>query len=187
MSSFDNPPARPVRPVVQKVFGPDSGAPVRLYFFHTAGSGFSEYQEAGYDTMFPDYEVCLIEFPGHSSRRFEEAHSDPHKLVDELLPQLCLPTDMPYAFFGVSFGALIAYLLTAELEKRAEVPGPKALFLCSEPSPDAMKSGTEFDLSLSDDDLLKTMLASPYFSDIPDEFKVRGAAAFRVPPRLGIV
>jgi medium-chain acyl-[acyl-carrier-protein] hydrolase len=87
-------------------------------------------------------ELCAVQMPGRESRWKEPAFTRLGDLVaalhDGLLPHL----DRPYAFFGHSLGALIAFELARAL-RRSGRPGPTHLFAsahrapqCPNPHPD---------------------------------------------------
>lgn len=84
---------------------------VRLFCFPYAGGGSSIYRR-WQEQIGPDIEVICAQLPGRQMRRDES----PLNRFDELLPRLAdhiLPfLDRPFAFFGHSMGALLAFELT---------------------------------------------------------------------------
>jgi surfactin synthase thioesterase subunit len=90
-------------------------ARVKLFCFpYGATGGASLYRE--WQAMLPDYiEVCPIQLPGKENRVKEKAFTDVRRAID-VLKQVLLPElDRPYAFYGHSMGALIAYQLAYKL------------------------------------------------------------------------
>jgi medium-chain acyl-[acyl-carrier-protein] hydrolase len=91
----------------------------RLFCIPYAGGAASAYRSwAG---LLPaDVEVCPVQLPGRGSR-FREA---PFRKAADLVPALAegiLPfLDLPFAVFGHSMGALVAFELTRELRRRGE-------------------------------------------------------------------
>lgn len=111
------------RPVV-------TAAKKRLFCFPFAGGGASIYRN-WVGSLGPDIEVCPIQLPGRESRLLEPALEDVDAMVAALLK--CLPRycDRPYAFYGHSMGALVAFELTRSIEKLGGMRGPERLFLAA--------------------------------------------------------
>src|SRR5437667_2943795 len=67
-------------------------------------------------SMLPNYvEVCPVQLPGKGNRVKEKAFTDIGRAT-EVLKQVLLPElDCPYAFYGHSSGALLAYRLAYKL------------------------------------------------------------------------
>jgi amino acid adenylation domain-containing protein len=75
-----------------------------------------------------DIEVIALRLPGRDSRIKEKAYSDWSELLDALEDALLSCIDIPFAFFGHSFGARLAF----ELTKRFHAKGfalPTCLFI----------------------------------------------------------
>jgi medium-chain acyl-[acyl-carrier-protein] hydrolase len=108
--------------------GSRAGTPtLRLFVFHHAGGSASSYQLAKY---FPeDVEVCTVQLPGRENRFAEPAHTKVDTVVEELLPVIESTVDLPYAFFGHSMGALIAF------ETARQLDGPRHLFVSAHRAP----------------------------------------------------
>lgn len=108
-------------------------AAVRLFCFPYAGgsaSVFGRWQES-----FPEaVEVCAVELPGRATRLREAAHRDIASLnramADGLLPYL----DRPFAFFGHSMGALIAFEFARHLRREHGLT-PHHLFVSGRRAP----------------------------------------------------
>lgn len=62
-----------------------------------------------------DVAVWAARLPGRENRLLEQPYTDAHELVAALLPAIRPLTDRPYAVFGHSMGALLAYEVAREL------------------------------------------------------------------------
>lgn len=71
--------------------------------------------------------MCPVELPGRETRFEEAPRADLAQLVRELAPALECFLDRPYALFGHSAGALVAYELARELRRR-DRPAPQRFF-----------------------------------------------------------
>lgn len=108
---------------------PSEAGGVTLYCFPYAGVGASIYrawQHAG--GLAPGYEVLPVQPPGRENRLAEPAHRRMPQLIDDLIASMSLLPERPFAFFGHSMGALIAYELACALRERG-LPQPTQLFL----------------------------------------------------------
>jgi medium-chain acyl-[acyl-carrier-protein] hydrolase len=95
---------------------------------------------AGWQAQFgPDIEVLAVETPGRG-RRFKEA---PVADLRELTQQLCEASkpflDRPFALFGHSNGALLAYELARAIRQRYLL-SPQALFISGKRAPQLLYS-----------------------------------------------
>ena len=99
---------------------------VRLFCLPWAGGGASAY--ATWRTGFrDDVQVCPIELPGRQKRWREPAYQRIEPLAEALGDALAGELDTPYALFGHSMGALVAFELARTLRRRG-LPAPLALF-----------------------------------------------------------
>ncbi len=108
-------------------------ARLRLFCLPFAGSGaavFSSWADALPDTI----ELCPVQFPGRETRLRESAHERLAPLVDELGQALRPYLDKPYALFGHSLGALVAFEL-ARYFRRCQLPLPEHLFVSARRAP----------------------------------------------------
>ncbi|MFB7940972.1 thioesterase II family protein [Streptomyces sp. NPDC056049] len=84
-------------------------------------------------------ELAPVELPGRGSRIDEPMPPTMDALVDALLDGLRGELDLPYAFFGHSFGALLGYELTLRIEREAAAGGavrtPSALLVSGSRAP----------------------------------------------------
>lgn len=103
-----------------------------------------------------DIEVCAICLPGRGRRTDAAAAS-----IDELVAGLCdamePKLDLPYALYGHSFGALVAFELAAELERQG-APLPRRVFVSGSTAPGTHTSRAPLH-ELPDDALAAEMLA----------------------------
>lgn len=112
---------------------PQKEAQVRLFCFPFGGSGASIYRDWQHD--FPNtIEVCPVQLPGRENRMEEAAIHDMDTLVSTLTLHLQPLLDKPFAFFGHSLGALIAFELTRYLRAH-DLPQPVHLFASAYPDP----------------------------------------------------
>lgn len=105
----------------------------RLICLPHAGAAASIYRQwpDGFDA---DVEVLAIQLPGRETRIMEPARTSLAGLVEELIPALRPWLDRPYALFGHSMGALIAFELARTLEARTGA-GPSHLFVAGQAAP----------------------------------------------------
>jgi surfactin synthase thioesterase subunit len=95
----------------------DSGAPRKLFCFHHAGGGTSLYR--GWQKLLtPEVEVVPVLLPGRERRVREPRFRDLDTLLEDIEPHIEAYADRPYAFFGHSMGALIAYGLALLRQQR---------------------------------------------------------------------
>ncbi|MEV6569034.1 thioesterase II family protein [Streptomyces kronopolitis] len=123
----------------------------RLFVFPHAGAGASAYRLAAY--LPETVEVCTVQLPGRETRFAEPALTSLDEAVTALAPHLADHTDLPYAFFGHSMGALIAF----ESARRLRALGtrlPDHLFLSGMRAPGLPDRDPRH--TLPDDELLAT-------------------------------
>ncbi|HVE43770.1 MAG TPA: beta-ketoacyl synthase N-terminal-like domain-containing protein [Gammaproteobacteria bacterium] len=91
-------------------------AKMRLFCFPYAGSGASVYSQ--WQKELPDdIEVCPVQLPGRENRLNESFSGEMDHLLDALMKNLQHEFDLPFAFFGHSFGSLVAFELARRLQK----------------------------------------------------------------------
>ncbi|MEU3213076.1 alpha/beta fold hydrolase [Nocardiopsis alba] len=87
---------------------------LRIFVLHHAGGSHLGYR--GWVRHFPaDWEVCLLDAPGRARRIEAEPLRDAGALADHLCEVVRPELDRPYALFGHSMGALVAYEMTRRL------------------------------------------------------------------------
>ncbi len=143
--------------------GPFPAPALRLFCIPFAGSGASLFR----DWRLPlelSTEVWAVQAPGRETRRREPPARRLEALLEDLLGQLQPLMDLPFALFGHSMGALVAFELTRLLRRR-QLPQPVHLFLSAHRAPDRPPK-REAMSGLSDDKLLARLLemagAGPY-------------------------
>ncbi|MBJ7312554.1 thioesterase [Rugamonas sp. CCM 8940] len=107
---------------------------MRLYCFAYAGGSAAVY--AGWQNLLgPDIEVCAIQLPGRGGRIAEAPRRALQPLVDELALAVANQPARPFALFGHSLGALMAFEVAQALRLR-RLPLPSHLFVsgCRAPS-----------------------------------------------------
>lgn len=120
-----SPPARWFRPT-----GARPEAPSRLFLFPHGGGAAAAY--AHWSALLPaDVELTLVQLPGRHDRHTEQPFTRVEPLVEALVEALEAEWDgRPFAFFGHSMGGMLAYRLTATLQ-RDDVPHPALLGVSS--------------------------------------------------------
>jgi surfactin synthase thioesterase subunit len=114
--------------LVRREARPDAG--VRLYCFPHSGGSPGEYVR--WSDELDGVEVWGVQTPGHGGRLAEPPLTRMDALVETLLGEVEL--DPPFAFFGHSLGALVAYEVTRTL-RAAGREQPELLFLSAYPAP----------------------------------------------------
>lgn len=110
---------------------------MRLLCFPFSGGSAMSYRGLG--TSFGRVEVSTFELPGRG-RRFSEAllhRFEP--MVDDLFAQVRSELREPYAMYGHSMGAILAYLLARRLVD-ARLPQPVRLFVSGSRAPSMIRS-----------------------------------------------
>ncbi|MGW1727859.1 thioesterase II family protein [Streptomyces sp. NPDC002306] len=114
-----------------------AGQGPRLVCFPHAGGSATAYTQLA-RTLPADLDVVCVQYPGRQDRYREEPFTALAPLVEavaeELAADLAADPRRPYALFGHSMGALVAYE-TARLLARRELPAPQRLFLSGRGAP----------------------------------------------------
>jgi medium-chain acyl-[acyl-carrier-protein] hydrolase len=106
---------------------------VRLFCFPSAGKGAAGY--AAWRSLFPQtVEVLPAKLPGREGRFREEPVTRFPELVEQLAAHIEPLLDAPFAFFGHSLGALVAFELVRCLRARGK-PMPLLLTVASRSAP----------------------------------------------------
>jgi medium-chain acyl-[acyl-carrier-protein] hydrolase len=122
---------------------------VRLFCFPYAGGGdsiFRSWQQILSNTI----EVCPVQLPGRGSRITESPCTDINQLVRDAGEALAPYLDQPFALFGHSMGALLAFELSRHLRTEYSVQ-PVHLFASGRCSPQSPNE--PFDLKLFESEL----------------------------------
>lgn len=106
---------------------------LRLFCFPYAGGGASIFRQWS-DEMPEGVEVCAVQLPGRENRIAEPPFTILSSLVDAMVEALDPYFDVPFAFFGHSIGAKIAFELARALRRKNGVQ-PVHLFVSGSRSP----------------------------------------------------
>lgn len=129
-----------------------SDAPsVRLICFPHAGGGASSFN--GWRRLLPpQIDLLRVQLPGREDNVTRVPFSRINELIPELLPHLDPFLDRPFAFYGHSLGAIVAFEVTRELRRR-RWPLPLCLFVSGRRAPQLPLSHPAYCL-LPDEDFL---------------------------------
>lgn len=110
---------------------PRPDAALRLYCLPYAGAGASAFREwpRALGELGP-YEVVAVQYPGRENRLREDPYIDLDAMADAVTASI----EGPYAVFGHSIGARLAFELCRRLRERP-VPAPSALLVSGCPAP----------------------------------------------------
>lgn len=113
---------------------PNSQAKIRLFCFPYAGGSAAIFRTWA-DSLPGFIEVCPVELPGRGARLREEPVPGFSRLIQLAASGLQAFINLPYAFFGHSLGALIAFELARYYRKQG-MPGPVHFFASGHTAPD---------------------------------------------------
>ncbi|MBL8277341.1 MAG: thioesterase [Pelomonas sp.] len=133
---------------------PDASRPLRLFAFSFAGGSAATFRDwqAGLD---PAIALSAVQLPGRAARFGEPPIRALPALVDALCAALEQVRPQPFAFFGHSLGALLAFEVSRRLQARSQ-PLPVHLFLSGCQAP-RYRSPPEGLSRLSDDRLIEAL------------------------------
>jgi medium-chain acyl-[acyl-carrier-protein] hydrolase len=97
---------------------PNPGASLRLFCLPYAGGGSSIFRAWG-ETLPTTVDVCPVQLPGRENRFEERPFTNLRDLVETLAHALDPYLDRPFALFGHSMGALIAFELARQLRRES--------------------------------------------------------------------
>ena len=106
---------------------------LRLFCFPYAGGGASIFSNWS-RTLPPEVDICAIHMPGREARLHEPPLTRWADVIDRLAGALRPWMDRPFAFFGHSLGAGIAFELARRL-RRDQQPGLMHLFVSGGAAP----------------------------------------------------
>lgn len=112
---------------------PRSAARVRLFCFPHAGVGASAYREWP-DGLPEEIDLWAIQPPGRESRLAEPAFGDMRELVAAVVERIAPYLAPPFALFGHSMGAVVAFE-TARRLRSLGAPAPFRLFVSGRRAP----------------------------------------------------
>jgi pyochelin biosynthesis protein PchC len=127
----------------------------RLVCFPHAG-GSASYFFPFSKLLTPEIEVLSIQYPGRQDRRAERCIESISELADEVQMALRDWVRRPYAFFGHSMGAILAFEVAQRLAEANE-GGPRWLFASGRRAPSRYR---DENVHLTDDELLALELSA---------------------------
>lgn len=93
----------------------------QLYCLPHAGAGASTYRQ--WPNLLPGVDVVPVQLAGRESRFTEPPSTSARRIVEQLAPLLARRAQRPFALFGHSMGALLAYELAHALHALGNSPG----------------------------------------------------------------
>lgn len=112
---------------------PNPSARLRLFCVPYAGGGDAVFRAWG-QALPADVEVCAVRLPGRDQRRGEPLFARLTPLVRALADALGAELARPYALYGHSMGARVAFELAREQRRRGR-PGPVLLAVSGRAAP----------------------------------------------------
>jgi surfactin synthase thioesterase subunit len=134
-----------------RVFHRSPAAFARLVCFPHAGGSASYYAPMS-GLLQPDIEVAAVQYPGRQDRLGEQCVDDIGALADRVFDSLRRWDDKPFAFFGHSMGAVVAYETARRVARKTGQP-PEALFVSATRNPSYPRGGRAVHL-LDDEGLI---------------------------------
>lgn len=129
---------------------------IHLFCFPYAGGNASIYDK--WPAFFPPkIKVHSIEYPGRGGKSREKLIPNLNSLLENLEKEIVLklPREIPFAFFGHSLGAIIAFELALLFKDKYDLK-PIALFLSGSPSPEIVSSFPSM-VSMSDQEFIEAI------------------------------
>jgi medium-chain acyl-[acyl-carrier-protein] hydrolase len=106
---------------------------LRLFCFPYAGGSSEVYRS--WQRWFPEgVDVCLVHIPGRGKRMSEPAFTQIVPLANAVVERIAQDINVPYALYGHSMGATIAFEVARELSRR-RYAAPKHLFVSGNRAP----------------------------------------------------
>jgi surfactin synthase thioesterase subunit/glycosyltransferase involved in cell wall biosynthesis len=106
---------------------------LRLFCFPSAGGGVSSFRGWA-ENLPPEVSVCPVRLPGRESRLSEPPFRRMEPLIEAMGEAIDPYLTQPFAFFGHSMGAAIAFELSRHLRRRGR-PLPAGLFVSGARAP----------------------------------------------------
>lgn len=130
------------------------GARARLFCFAHAGGGPAFFR-GWRDAFTPHFELCSIVLPGRDERRRETPSTRMDQVIEPLFAVLSSFADKPFALFGHSMGAAIAYEM-AQRFAASTIGPPLRLFVSGRRAPHLPARRRSF-YDLPDDEFLRVI------------------------------
>jgi medium-chain acyl-[acyl-carrier-protein] hydrolase len=116
-----------------QIFEPVENAAMRLFCFPYAGGGAQIFRH--WPRHLPaEVELCSVQLPGREMRLRETPFSDVHSLIEAVTPAILPYLDKPFALFGHSMGALVAFELARRLQETHDL-GAERLIVSARVAP----------------------------------------------------
>lgn len=131
-------------------------AALNLFCFPYAGGTAQIFRK--WQAAFPPYkqvQVYAVQYPGRASRMTEPSFTDCRAMVEALAPSVVPLTEKPFAFFGHSMGAIVAFELARHLRSR-HGRQPTRLFVSGRRAPQA-PSREKATYTLPDDEFIEEL------------------------------
>ncbi|MDX6353293.1 MAG: hypothetical protein QOF98_196 [Streptomyces sp.] len=138
-------------------------ADIRLFCFHHAGGAASAYN-SWQEQVDPRVQVIPVQLPGRERRAAEARFTGIDALVADLEHNLDPLLGAPYAFYGHSMGAIVAYNLTLLRAARGRSL-PVRLMVGAYPPPHLLAPITDA-LNLADDQLARWLVDTGGMSEL---------------------
>ncbi|WP_327364766.1 thioesterase II family protein [Streptomyces sp. NBC_01296] len=136
-------------------FRPAPQAPVRLFALPHAGGSASFFVPMA-AALSPAVDVHAVQYPGRQDRRTEPNETDLARLADRIAEAVLARQDgRPYALFGHSMGAMLAFEVARRTESAG--PGPAALFVSGRQAP--CRDRADDWLPLTDEEIIEELRA----------------------------
>lgn len=130
---------------------PTETVSLRLFCLAFAGGNAAYFKD--WARMLPaGIQLCPIELPGHGTRFREATYTSLESLIPAMAQGMAPYLDQPFAVFGHSLGALIAYELCRHLDRVSDVR-PLSLFVSGRKAPQR-PTRKPYRHLMADDDLL---------------------------------
>lgn len=155
---------------------PDAAA--RIFLFPCAGGNAQMYQD--WHALFPpDIATQAVQFPGRLDRLAEPAHTRMAPLIEAMTEAFQAELDdRPYAFFGHSMGALLAYRVAVALQRETGT-GP-VLISSAGWAPEGFATPSLEQLQLSQDELIDWVVS---LGSLPEAmYRNPDVLALAIPP-----
>lgn len=137
---------------------------LRLFCLPHAGSGAVQFRFWA-NFLGPAIDVVAIQPPGRENRSREPMITSLEPMIAELVPRISAAITGPYALFGHSMGARLAYEVARELIRLGR-PAPRQLFLSGHGAPGSDRSSRQPLSTMTDAELIAHLRKS---GDTPHE------------------